>query len=67
MSKLGCTCGHTIRDQANQLPYKGCVLKDQDREVSLEGIASDVTLYIESLLGKDKGEWSKQFPWLEGK
>jgi hypothetical protein len=67
MSKLGCTCGYAICDQSDQLPYKGCVLKDQDREAVLEGIASDVALYIKSLLGKDKGEWIAQFPWLQDK
>ena len=67
MSKLGCTCGHIIRDQSDSLPYKGHVLKDQDQEAVLEGIASDVALYIKSLLGEDKGEWIAQFPWLQGK
>lgn len=67
MSKLGCTCGHVIRDQADQLPYKGHLFKDQDKEVVLEGIASDVSLYIKSLLGEEKEEWIEQFPWLQGK
>jgi len=67
MSKLGCTCGHIIRDQSDQLSYKGRVLKDQDQEAVLEGIASDVALFIKSLLGEDKGEWIAQFPWLQGK
>jgi hypothetical protein len=67
MSKLGCTCGHVICDQSDLLPYKGRVLKDQDREAVLEGIASDVALYIKSLLSEDKGEWIAQFPWLQGK
>ncbi|MEP0909694.1 hypothetical protein NDI45_02035 [Leptolyngbya sp. GB1-A1] len=67
MSKLGCTCGHIICDQSDSLPYKGRVLKDQDHEAVLEGIASDVASYIKSLLGKDKGEWIAQSPWLQGK
>jgi hypothetical protein len=67
MSKLGCTCGHTIRDQSDELPYKGRVLKAQDQEATLEGIVSDLTLYIRSLLGESQGEWNQQFPWLQGK
>lgn len=29
MSKLGCVCGHVIRDQTDNLPYKGFILRDK--------------------------------------
>jgi hypothetical protein len=66
MSKIGCTCGHVIRDQTDNLTYKGQILKDQDKEAVLEGIASDVTAYIEGLLTGNRDEWDHRFPWLRG-
>jgi hypothetical protein len=32
MSKLGCICGHTIRDQTDAIPYKASFIRDQDSE-----------------------------------
>lgn len=28
MAKLGCTCGHSILDQRDNLPYKGDIISD---------------------------------------
>ncbi|AFY41127.1 hypothetical protein [Nostoc sp. PCC 7107] len=67
MSKMGCTCGHSIIDRTDKIPYKGHLIKDQDKDVIFEGIASDVSLYIESLLTENQEEWLKRFPWLQGK
>jgi hypothetical protein len=36
MSKLGCVCGHTIRDQTDFLPYKARILADEDTEKPTE-------------------------------
>jgi hypothetical protein len=30
MSKLRCTCGHVIRDQTDNLPYKAYFVPDED-------------------------------------
>ncbi|HEX9936928.1 MAG TPA: hypothetical protein VGB15_07390 [Longimicrobium sp.] len=32
MSKLACTCGHVIRDQAGSLPWKAHLYADQDTD-----------------------------------
>lgn len=38
MSKLGCTCGHIIRDQTDRLPYKARFLRDYDTDAVYEAI-----------------------------
>jgi hypothetical protein len=38
MSKLGCTCGHTIRDQTDCIPYKALCYSDEDTPVYFEAI-----------------------------
>jgi hypothetical protein len=40
MSKLGCLCGHTIRDQTDFLPYKARILADEDTEKPREILAA---------------------------
>jgi hypothetical protein len=45
--KIGCRCGHVIRDQTDELPYKAHVLKDQDYPGVLEGIISELEDYID--------------------
>ena len=32
MSKFLCICGHIIVDQTDYMPYKGTILKDEDKE-----------------------------------
>ena len=38
MSKLGCTCGHTIRDNTDSIPYKALCYSDEDTPVYFEAI-----------------------------
>lgn len=38
MSKLACHCGHIIRDQSDQLPFKATVIRDRDEGRLLEKI-----------------------------
>lgn len=42
MSKLACHCGHIIRDQSDQLPFKATVIRDQDEDRLLEKIGDAV-------------------------
>lgn len=40
MSKLACNCGHIIRDQTDQLPFKATVVRDQDEDRLLHRIGN---------------------------
>jgi hypothetical protein len=67
VSKFGCTCGHTIRDQADSLPYKGQILKDQDCEAYFSGAADALTEYMAGVRSGDLTEWCRRCPFLRGK
>ncbi|MFC6479129.1 hypothetical protein ACFQDN_25055 [Pseudomonas asuensis] len=42
MSKLACTCGHIIRDQADSLPHKASLIKDQQEEDFIQNLAQEI-------------------------
>lgn len=64
MSKLGCTCGHTIRDQTDNLPYKGHILKDQDIDSFFDRVTTDLAHHIrEALAGRRDGADHKSMVW----
>lgn len=44
MSKLGCTCGHTIKDSTDKIPYKALCYADEDTPVYYEDIETLVDL-----------------------
>jgi hypothetical protein len=67
VSKFGCTCGHVILDQADNLPYKGQVLKDQDHEAFFAGIADALTEYLAGVRSGDLAEWHRKWPFLREK
>ena len=67
MSKFGCTCGHVIRDQTDYLPYKGQVLKDQDKEAFFEGTASALVEYIAGVRAGDLAQWESKWSFLRGR
>ena len=67
MSKFSCTCGHIIRDQADNLPYKGQVLKDQDWEAFCGGTADALTEYLAGVRSGDLAEFERKWPFLRGK
>src|SRR5579884_2737233 len=47
MSKLGCPCGHTIRDQTDCIPYKALCYADEDTPVYFEAIEAIADLIQE--------------------
>ncbi len=48
MSKLGCLCGHTIRDQTDFLPYKAYIREDEDTQKPIELLADTLARYYEA-------------------
>jgi hypothetical protein len=67
MSKFSCTCGHVIYDQADYLPYKAEVLKDQDHEAFFSSVAEALTEYLAGVRSGDLAEWQSKWPFLRGK
>lgn len=66
MSKFGCTCGHTIRDQTDCLPYRGDLLKDQDWAAFFVGTREALTGFLAGVRSGDLSEWHRKWPWLKG-
>ncbi|RZJ86650.1 MAG: hypothetical protein EOO60_13180 [Hymenobacter sp.] len=66
MSKLGCVCGHTIRDNTLSLPYKAQFIRDQDLE-SYSDWTEPVNAFIEAIKAGKREQWianyfSKSYP-----
>jgi len=64
MSKLGCRCGAIIRDQTDDLPYKGEILKDQDRNAFLDGMLDEIVGYIAAVRNGTTEAWYASRPGL---
>lgn len=65
MSKLGCTCGHVIRDQTDFLSYKGRILKDYDNEAVYDAIERECETLIKAVIAGDRESWLRRH-FLEG-
>ncbi|MYN05567.1 hypothetical protein GTP41_26090 [Pseudoduganella sp. DS3] len=48
MSKLGCLCGHVIRDQSDSLPYKAAFIRDRDDQFLFDQITKDAAKFTEA-------------------
>jgi len=46
MSKLGCACGHIIRDQTDGLPYKASLLRDTVLTTFFDWLAEETQSYV---------------------
>jgi hypothetical protein len=57
MSKLGCGCGHVIRDQADNLPYKGHVLLDVQHATFFDWLARETQSYVEAARAGAVEQW----------
>lgn len=57
MSRLGCECGGVIYDQTDFIPYKGDIIRDQDKERVYDTIAMDINAFIEAILQGKREEW----------
>src|SRR5262245_50232017 len=60
MSKLGCTCGHVIRDQTDFLPYKGRLLRDYDLEAVYDAIERECEALIAAVVVGDRESWLRR-------
>ena len=66
MSKLTCNCGHVIRDQSDNLPFKGQILKDQDRGDFCENTSQAFVEYVSAIRSGNLDSWLEKWPWLRG-
>jgi hypothetical protein len=58
MAKLRCQCGHLIVDQADNLAYKGRILRDQDADQFFDQVSHTIATFVSAL-----GEGTQQ-TWL---
>jgi len=66
MSKLGCVCGHVIRDNTMNIPYKAMFLRDQDWD-SYTNYRVDIDSFLEAIKNGSREKWisdyfSKSYP-----
>ncbi len=61
MSKFGCSCGHTIVDQTDYLPYKGFITKDQDCEKVYDGIIKSVIDFLTLSKNGEREKWLDKY------
>jgi hypothetical protein len=59
MAKLGCTCGHVISDNTDNLPYKAYFLPDEEVYSTLDIFGGEVAEFLEA---RERG---KQIQWLQ--
>lgn len=60
MSKLGCICGHVIRDQTDFIAYKARFVRDQDDE-NYHTYTNDVAAFIEAIKADKRAEWIRNY------
>ncbi|MDQ1921116.1 hypothetical protein [Massilia pseudoviolaceinigra] len=60
MSKLGCTCGKTISDNSDSLPYKASVLPDVNYNPFFEWLVDETQRYVTAALNGSVDEWLLQ-------
>ena len=57
MASLRCRCGHVIRDQADNLPYKGRIVRDQDQDRFLGEVSHDIAEFVTALVEGTAQPW----------
>lgn len=57
MSKMKCSCGNTIVDQADKLSYKGTIIRDQDKTGLSQSIMHEINSFIDSILLGEREKW----------
>ena len=60
MGKIGCKCGNTVVDQADNLSYKGDILPDRGQEEIFGRIYELFDSYVEAIKRNDKKGWMNQ-------
>lgn len=57
MAKTRCQCGSTILDQSDNIPYKGAIIRDQDKMNLYQSLERDITSFIDAISLSRREEW----------
>ena len=57
MSKLGCVCGHVIRDQTDNLPYKGLIIRDKHYDRDFDVVLDEIAAFMQAVQQGKRHEW----------
>ncbi|MDX2033713.1 MAG: hypothetical protein SF339_23760 [Blastocatellia bacterium] len=57
MSKMRCECGNSIYDQSDNLPNKGKIIRDQDRNRLMQSLVSRIESFIETISMGTRDKW----------
>jgi hypothetical protein len=55
--KFHCDCGHVIRDQTDNLPYKASLVRDREQWEFAGGIRETVASFLHAVLDGRRNEW----------
>lgn len=66
MSKLGCVCGYSIRDQTDFLPYKAYIRQDEDTQKPIEMLVDALTRLMDAREHGRQAEFIRQFELARG-
>jgi hypothetical protein len=59
MGKIGCKCGNTIVDQANNLSYKGDIVPDSGQEEIFNRLYELIDTFVEAVKSNKKEAWMR--------
>ena len=57
MGKIGCKCGNTVVDQADNLNYKGRIIPDSSYEDIFDSLYDLIDSYVEAVQAGKKQDW----------
>lgn len=60
MSKLRCRCGHIIRDQTDNLPYKAFFVPDEDADVDMDAVVTQLAQFMAARERGDQGSFIRE-------
>jgi hypothetical protein len=66
MSKLGCSCGHSMTDNTDFLPYKAHLREDEDTQKPIELLADVLERFWEARQRGQQDDFLRQFTLSEG-
>lgn len=59
MGKIGCKCGNTIVDQADNLSYKADIIPDSGQEDIFDRLYELIDAFVEAVKSGKKEEWMR--------
>lgn len=54
---MKCLCGSEIIDQTDKLPYKGAVIRDQEKSDLVQSVVRDISSFINSISHGTREKW----------